>query len=161
MFPRIVGLLIPSPGVENALCSRFAGRKAPRSFHGSLSDVRLYRISGGHSYGRKSGHPESSRTSTNERRQNRPFTGLYSQKELYAIYRMWCEENALVPLKARSFSDYLVENEKKYNLEHNNKVTNAAGRRVWGFWGIEALVKPNINENMGDSLHTYVPEWQE
>ncbi len=84
-----------------------------------------------------------------------------SSKELYAIYRMWCEENALVPLKARSFSDYLVENEKKYNLEHNNKVTNAAGRRVWGFWGIEALVKPNINENMGDSLHTYVPEWQE
>ena len=28
-----------------------------------------------------------------------------SSKDFYEIYRMWCEENSLAPLKARSFSD--------------------------------------------------------
>lgn len=81
-----------------------------------------------------------------------------SSKELYAVYRMWCEENELTPLKSRSFSDYLVENQKHYNLEHNNKCVNAAGRRVWGFMGIEVLVHPDINAAWGNSLHTYVPD---
>ena len=27
-----------------------------------------------------------------------------SSKDFYEIYRMWCEENSLAPLKARSFS---------------------------------------------------------
>lgn len=65
-----------------------------------------------------------------------------SSKEIYETYTIWCEENALAPLKPRSVSDYLVENEKKYNLEHTNSITNSAGRRVWGFLGIELLVKP-------------------
>ena len=65
-----------------------------------------------------------------------------SSKDLYAIYKMWCEENNLVPLKARSFSDNLIANLKKYNLEHTNNIINAAGRRVWGYLGIEALVRP-------------------
>ena len=65
-----------------------------------------------------------------------------SSKDLYAIYKMWCEENNLVPLKARSFSDNLIANLKKYNLEHTNNIVNAAGRRVWGYLGMEALVRP-------------------
>ena len=36
-----------------------------------------------------------------------------SSKDLYAIYKMWCEENNLVTLKARSFSDNLIANLKK------------------------------------------------
>lgn len=69
-----------------------------------------------------------------------------SSKEIYDTYVMWCEENALTPLKQRSVSDFLVENEKKYNLEHTNTITNSAGRRVWGFLGIELLVKPYRND---------------
>ena len=69
-----------------------------------------------------------------------------SSKEIYEAYVMWCEENALTPLKQRSVSDFLVENEKKYNLEHTNTITNSAGRRVWGFLGIELLVKPYRND---------------
>ena len=65
-----------------------------------------------------------------------------SSKDLYAIYKMWCEENNLVTLKARSFSDNLIANLKKYNLEHTNNIANSAGRRVWGYLGIEALVRP-------------------
>ena len=81
-------------------------------------------------------------------------------KDLYSIYRMWCDENGLSPLKARSFSDALVSHAGKYNLEHCNNVTNPAGRRVWGFMGIEAVARPDINSFCGDSLRTYVPnEW--
>ena len=31
-----------------------------------------------------------------------------SSKDFYEIYRMWCEENSLAPLKARSFSDAMI-----------------------------------------------------
>ena len=67
-----------------------------------------------------------------------------SSKDLYTIYKMWCEENNLVALKARSFSDAVIANLKKYNLEHTNNIANSAGRRVWGYLGIEALVRPEM-----------------
>lgn len=81
-----------------------------------------------------------------------------SSKDLYEIYRMWCEENNLTPLKRRSFSESVIANQRKYNLEYCNKITNAAGRRVWGFFGIEAIARPNINGFPDVSEHTYVPE---
>ena len=67
-----------------------------------------------------------------------------SSKDCYDIYRMWCEENSLTELKRRSFSDALVAACGKYNLEHCNTITNSAGRRVWGFMGIEAVARPHI-----------------
>ena len=81
-----------------------------------------------------------------------------SSKDLYEIYRMWCEENNLTPLKRRSFSESVIANQSKYNLEYCNKITNAAGRRVWGFFGIEAIARPNINGFSDVSEYTYVPE---
>ena len=85
-----------------------------------------------------------------------------SSKDCYDIYRMWCEENSLTALKRRSFSDALVAACGKYNLEHCNTITNSAGRRVWGFVGIEAVVRPHINEFTDASQCTYVPEaWRE
>ena len=35
-----------------------------------------------------------------------------SSKELYAVYSLWCDENGLVPMKQRTFSDFLVANPK-------------------------------------------------
>lgn len=81
-----------------------------------------------------------------------------TSKELYAIYGIWCDENGLTPIRQRSFSDFLMRNLKTYNLEHTNTVTNATGRRVWGYLGIEPLISPRISENWGNSLCTYVPE---
>ena len=53
-------------------------------------------------------------------------------------------------------------NAKKFNLEHCNNVTNSAGRRVWGFMGVEAVARPNINGFYDVSPCTYVPEeWQD
>ncbi len=85
-----------------------------------------------------------------------------SSKDFYAVYQMWCEENSLIPLKSRSFSDAMVTNAKKYNLEHCNKITNSAGRRVWGFIGVESVLKPDINGFYDASQCTYVPEeWRD
>ena len=85
-----------------------------------------------------------------------------SSKDFYEIYRMWCEENSLAPLKARSFSDAMIANAKKFDLEHCNNITNFAGRRVWGFMGVEAVARPHINGFYDVSPCTYVPEeWRD
>ena len=63
-------------------------------------------------------------------------TASISSKELFRVYLIWCEENAFVPLKQRSFSDFLIANQKRYGIEYNNNQCNAAGRRVRGFNGI-------------------------
>ena len=80
-----------------------------------------------------------------------------SSKELYETYQIYCAENNLTTMKPRSFSDAVIGSQSRYNLEYCNNVTNAAGRRVRGFFGIEALVHPNISVFSGDSLRTYVP----
>ncbi len=80
-----------------------------------------------------------------------------SSKELYEAYQIYCAENNLTTMKPRSFSDAVIGSQSRYNLEYCNNVTNAAGRRVRGFFGIEALVHPNISVFSGDSLRAYVP----
>ena len=64
--------------------------------------------------------------------------------ELYAIYTMWCNDNAYKPLSARTVSMTLKKHANEFGLEHDNHVTNALGKRVNGFWGIEALVRPQF-----------------
>ena len=81
-----------------------------------------------------------------------------SSKDLYNVYRVWCEENSLAPLKSRSFSDAMVANAGRYGLEHCNNVVNAAGRRVWGFKGVEAIAQPRITGFTDVTDCTYVPE---
>ena len=70
-----------------------------------------------------------------------------SSKALYEIYKMWCEENSLNAIKARGFSDALIANQRRYNLESTNNIVNLSGRRVRGFVGIEALVQPDLTPN--------------
>ena len=70
-----------------------------------------------------------------------------SSKELYEVYKMWCEENSLNAIKARGFSDALIANQHRYNLESTNNIVNSSGRRVRGFVGIEALVQPDLIPN--------------
>ena len=72
-----------------------------------------------------------------------------SSKELYAIYTIWCEENAFSPFKSRTVSDFLVASAKKYGIEHSNNMVNAAGRRVWGFKGIGAVLHLNVETHDG------------
>ena len=67
--------------------------------------------------------------------------GKVGSQELYEIYTVWCRENGFSPLKNRSFSEILIANQKKYSIEHSNNLTNLVGRRVWGFTGIEPVLK--------------------
>ena len=62
-----------------------------------------------------------------------------SSRDLYAVYRLWCEDNALNPLSARSFSLYVCENLELYGLEQSNNIYLPGGRRVRGFVGVELL----------------------
>ena len=61
---------------------------------------------------------------------------------LYAIYTMWCNDNAYKPLAARTVSMTLKKHADEFGLEHDNHIQNTLGKRVNGFWGIEALVTP-------------------
>ncbi|MBE5780189.1 MAG: DNA primase [Clostridiales bacterium] len=81
-----------------------------------------------------------------------------SSKKLYEVYRMWCEENSLTPLKSRSFSDAMVANAVRFGLEYCNNVVNTEGRRVRGFKGIQAIVQPRMTGFIDVSECTYVPE---
>ena len=61
-----------------------------------------------------------------------------SVREAYAIYRFWCEENAMTPLSSRSFSDYLMTNMGALGLKFDYHCINAAGHRVRGYKGLAA-----------------------
>ena len=65
----------------------------------------------------------------------------------YEVYKMWCEENSLNAIKSRGFSDALIANQRRYNLESTNNIINSSGRRVRGFVGIETLVQPDLTPN--------------
>ena len=60
----------------------------------------------------------------------------------HAVYTTWCEDNALHALAQKAFSSFLKNNEKTYNLEYSNKVTNREGKQVRGFMGIELIRSP-------------------
>ena len=85
-----------------------------------------------------------SRKATSASRQilkSHPRISQITSKDFYAIYELWCDDNTTKPVTSKSFSTYLSQHEQEYNLEHNNNVRNNQGRRVWGFWGIEPIVK--------------------
>ena len=62
-----------------------------------------------------------------------------SSRDLYSVYRLWCDDNAVSALSSKSFCSYLKQNERTYNLEYTNKVHVGNGRFVRGFMGIEIL----------------------
>lgn len=62
-----------------------------------------------------------------------------SSRDVYAAYKLWCEDNVLHPLSARSLSAHLNENQREYNIEPTNNLYLPGGRRVRGYIGIEVL----------------------
>ena len=65
-----------------------------------------------------------------------------SSKNMYAVYKQWCDDNALNSLSQKSFGSFLKQNESRYNLEYTNKVNIGGGRFARGFVGIELLQRP-------------------
>ena len=62
-----------------------------------------------------------------------------SSRDVYAVYKLWCEDNVLHPLSARSLSAHLNESQREYNIEPTNNLYLPGGRRVRGYLGIEVL----------------------
>ncbi len=65
-----------------------------------------------------------------------------SSKDFYAIYKMWCEDNATICLSQKSFCSFLKQAQRTYNLEYTNKVSIGGGKYARGFMGIELLQRP-------------------
>ena len=65
-----------------------------------------------------------------------------SSRDLYDLYKMWCEDNACHPVSAARLSSEVNQNAARLNLEPTNNIYLPGGRRVRGFLGIEALVHP-------------------
>ena len=60
---------------------------------------------------------------------------------------MLCEENSLNAIKPRGFSDALIANQRRYDLESTSNIVNSSGWRVRGFVAIEVLVQPDLSPN--------------
>lgn len=66
-----------------------------------------------------------------------------SSKDLYTVYKLWCDDNAMTCLSPKSFSSYLIQNADAYRLAYTNKI-RVGGRCVRGFLGIE-LLQPKLS----------------
>lgn len=67
-----------------------------------------------------------------------------SSKDLYAVYRIWCDDNAMNSLSLKSFGSYLKQNADTYKLEYTNKIYIGSGKYARGFMGIELLQRANF-----------------
>ncbi len=64
-----------------------------------------------------------------------------STKALYAVYKVWCEDNAENPLSPKSFSNFLAQNADAYRLEATNNVYIGSGKRCRGYLGIQVVIR--------------------
>ena len=65
----------------------------------------------------------------------------FSSRDLYAAYRLWCEENAYNCLSMKSFCVYLSQNSGTYRITGTNNIRIGGGRRARGFTGLRVLAR--------------------
>ena len=63
-------------------------------------------------------------------------------RDLYAAYKVWCEDNAENPLSPKSFSSFVAQNADSYRLEATNNIYIGSGKRCRGYLGIEVVIRP-------------------
>ncbi len=68
--------------------------------------------------------------------------GEAATRDLYAAYKIWCEDNAENPLSPKSFSGFIAQSADTYRLEATNNVYIVSGKRCRGYLGIEVLMRP-------------------
>ena len=73
-----------------------------------------------------------------------------STKDLYAVYCLWCEDNALKPLACNTMSHFLKTNGDAYNICETNNLQNERHMRVRGFEGIGILIRPDDRSKIID-----------
>lgn len=63
-------------------------------------------------------------------------------RDLYSVYKNWCEDNAVKPISSNTVLANLNENADIYNIKRSNKIRDSKGKEVRGFLGIELLQRP-------------------
>jgi len=61
---------------------------------------------------------------------------MATSKALYDVYQQWCEDNAEKPIGTKSFSSYLIENEKRYGIKYSTNIVGGNGKKARGFYGL-------------------------
>ena len=64
-----------------------------------------------------------------------------SSKDLYAAYKLWCDDNAYNALSMKSFCNFLGQNTGTYHIEHTNNIYIGNGKRSRGFTGLRVLTR--------------------
>lgn len=62
-------------------------------------------------------------------------------RDLYAAYKLWCEDNAYNSLSMKSFCNYLNQSAGSYGISHTNNIYIGGGRRSRGFTGLRVLAR--------------------
>lgn len=64
---------------------------------------------------------------------------MVSSRLLYDIYRRWCEDNMLTPLRSNTFWSFLTQHHRRYGLQPTRSVPIGQGKYARGFIGIRPL----------------------
>ena len=67
-----------------------------------------------------------------------------SSRDLYAAYKLWCEDNAYSCLSMKSFCVYLSKNAATHHITATNNIHIGGGRRARGFIGLRVLARQFI-----------------
>ena len=86
-----------------------------------------------------------------------------SSKDLYEIYRMWCEENNLTPLKRRSFSDSVIASQTGRDhipprvFKEMTRLTKQKAKLEELLSGVNAFNAKGKAAEIGAFLDKYIP----
>lgn len=64
-----------------------------------------------------------------------------TSKSLYQAYCRWCEDNTEKAMMAKSFSGYLKDNEKLYDIKYSTNIPAENGKNARGFQGIHVKIR--------------------
>ena len=64
-----------------------------------------------------------------------------SSRDLYAAYKLWCEDNAYNALSMKSFCNFLGQNAGAYHIEPTNNIYIGNGKRSRGFTGLKVVTR--------------------
>lgn len=67
---------------------------------------------------------------------------MATSKALYDVYQQWCVDNAEKPIGTKTFSSYLIENEKRYGIKYSTNIVGGNGKKARGFYGLFVQLRP-------------------
>ena len=79
---------------------------------------------------------------------------MATSKELYSVYKVWCDDNAEKPVGDCDFSRFFKNNAEKMNLNYDKNIPTKYGKNARGYHGVHVLSASNDYRQRGDALGT-------